>query len=163
MSILLLFGLLAAAWVYQALAPLDSEGKARVFEVKEGATLKQVAVDLETAGLIKSSTLFHLSGRLKGYGQRIKTGEYRLNSAMSPSKILEILEKGRSITYFVTIPEGFNLYPDCRSAGAKGSGGQASLFIEQADGQIPHGERLGLSGETLEGYLYPDTYRFRRQ
>ncbi len=158
--VLLLFSLLMAAWVHHALQPLDNKGKTRVFEVKEGTTLKQVAFDLEKAGIIPSSTLFRLSGRLKGYDQRIKTGEYQLNSAMSPLKILEILEKGRTIAYSVTIPEGFNLNQIADLLEEKGLTHKTS-FLEQVEDRSLV-QSLDFSGETLEGYLYPDTYRFRR-
>jgi len=159
-SMLLLFILLTAAMVHHALQPLDTEGKTRTFQVKEGATLNQVAVNLEKAGIIPNSTLFRLAGRLKGYDQRIKTGEYRLNSAMAPLKILEILEKGRTITYSITIPEGFRLTQIADLLEQKGLIDKTS-FLEQAQDKSLV-ESLGFSGDTLEGYLYPDTYRFGR-
>ncbi|MCP4579592.1 MAG: endolytic transglycosylase MltG, partial [Deltaproteobacteria bacterium] len=101
--------LLAAVWVHRVLQPVNTTGENRDFVVDEGATLNRVAEDLKTAQLIRSSTLFRLAGRFKGYEHHIKTGEYRLNGAMPPLKILEILKEGRIITHPITIPEGFTL------------------------------------------------------
>jgi UPF0755 protein len=156
----LLSFLLTAVWVHHALQPVNKKGENQNFVVEEGATLKQVAVDLENADIIRSNTLFRLAGRLMGHDHHIKTGEYRLNGAMPPLQILETLKEGRIITHSITIPEGFNLEQIADLLEQKGLSNKAS-FLEQArDGSLI--ARLGLSGDTLEGYLYPDTYRFQR-
>ena len=156
----LLFFLLTAIWIHHTLQPVNKKGENQNFVVEEGATLKQVAVDLANADIIRSSTLFRLASRLMGHDHHIKTGEYRLNSTLPPLKILEILKEGRIITHSITIPEGFNLNQIAHLLEQKGLSNKAS-FIEQAKDRSLIA-CLGLSGDTLEGYLYPDTYRFRR-
>jgi UPF0755 protein len=156
----LLFFLMTAVWVHHALQPVNEKGEKQNFWVAEGTTLKQVAVDLENADIIRSSTLFRLAGRLMEYDHHIKTGEYQLNSAIPPLKILEILKEGRIITHPITIPEGFNLDQIAHLLEQKGISNKAS-FLEQAEDRSLIA-RLGLSGDSLEGYLYPDTYRFQR-
>ncbi|MBT3256701.1 MAG: endolytic transglycosylase MltG [Deltaproteobacteria bacterium] len=152
--------LVAGTWLNHALQPVNTEGQNQSFVVKEGASLNQVAEDLENAHIIRSRTLFRLAGRLMGYDHHIKTGEYRLNDAMPPLKILETLKEGRIITHSITIPEGFNLDRIAQLLAQKGLSNKAS-FLEQAKDRSLI-TRLDLSGDTLEGYLYPDTYRFRR-
>jgi peptidoglycan lytic transglycosylase G len=152
--------LLAVVWVHHALQPFNKKGEDRDFVVEEGATLNRVATDLKNAHIIRSSTLFRLAGQLKGYDHHIKTGEYRLNGAMPPLKILETLKAGRIITHPITIPEGFNLDQIADLLDQKGLSDKIS-FIQQAKNRSLI-MQLDLSGETLEGYLYPDTYRFRR-
>ncbi len=152
--------LLIAAWGYQTFQPVNKVGKNQYFVVREGATLKQVALDLKKTGIIRSAPLFRLAGRLKDYDNRIKTGEYQLNSDMPPLVILEILEKGQIFTHSVTIPEGFNLEQIAELLNEKGLVNKKA-FMEQAKDETL-AKRLGFSGGTLEGYLYPDTYRFRR-
>ncbi len=150
----------AAVWVHHALQPVNTKGENRNFMVEKGATLNRVAVDLKNAHMIRNSTLFRLAGRFKGYDHHIKTGEYRLNGAMPPLKILEILKEGRIISYPITIPEGFTLNQIADLLDQKGLSNKAS-FIKLAKDKLQVA-RLDLSGDTLEGYLYPDTYRFRR-
>ena len=157
----LLFILLTTLWVRHGLVPLNKKGESQSFLVKEGATLNQVATDLENAGLIPSKTLFRLAGRFMGNDHMIKTGEYRLSSAMPPLKILELLEKGQLITLSVTIPEGFNLDQIAELLARKGlTDGDSFMALARDKSLIA---RLGFSGNTLEGYLYPDTYRFQRR
>ena len=150
----------AAVWIHHALQPVNTKGENRNFMVAEGTTLNRVAVDLKNAHMIRSSTLFRLAGRFKGYDHHIKTGEYRLNGAMPPLKILEILKEGRIISHPITIPEGFTLNQIADLLDQKGISNKAS-FIKLAKDKLQVA-RLDLSGDTLEGYLYPDTYRFRR-
>ncbi|EFK07853.1 conserved hypothetical protein, YceG family, partial [delta proteobacterium NaphS2] len=143
------------------LGPVDKKGESRNFEVREGATLNQVAADLQKAGLIRSKTLFRLAGRFMENDHMIKTGEYRLSTTMSPLKILEILEKGQVITLSVTIPEGFNLDQIAQLLAQKELTDRDSFMALARDKSLA--ARLGFSGSTLEGYLYPDTYRFQRK
>lgn len=157
---LLLCLLLAVLWLHQALQPVNTKGENRDFVVHEGATLNQVAADLKTAHMIRNSTLFRLAGRFKGYDHHIKAGEYRLNNAMPPLKILEILKEGRIMTHPITIPEGFTLNQIADLLDQKGLSDKASFMKFTKDKNRI--ERLDFSGNTLEGYLYPDTYRFRR-
>ena len=157
----LLFILLTTLWVRHGLGPLNKKGESQNFLVKEGATLNQVATDLENAGLIPSKTLFRLAGRFMGNDHMIKTGEYRLSSAMPPLKILELLEKGQVITLSVTIPEGFNLDQIAELLAQKELTDRDSFMALARDKSLV--ARLGFSGNTLEGYLYPDTYRFQRR
>jgi UPF0755 protein len=156
----LLSFLLIAVWVHHALQPVNEKGENKNFVVVEGATLKQVAVGLENADIIRSNTLFRLAGRFMGYDHHIKTGEYRLNGAMPPLKILETLKEGRIITHPITIPEGFNLDQIAHLLEQKGLSNKASFLEHAKDRSLM--AQLDLSGDTLEGYLYPDTYRFQR-
>ena len=152
--------LLTAAWVHHSLQPAEEVGETRVIVVREGATLKQVAADLKNAGIIRNSALFRLAGRLMGYDNQIKAGEYGFNGAMMPLKMLEILKKGQILTHSVTLPEGFNLDQIAELLDRNGLVNKEA-FMEQAEDRAL-ATRLGFSGNTLEGYLYPDTYRFRR-
>ncbi len=152
--------LLIALWVHHALQPVNAKGENCNFVVDGGASLNRVAADLEKAQIIRSSTLFRLAGRFMGYDHHIKTGEYRLSAAMSPLKILETLKDGRIITHSITIPEGFNLHQIAELMEQKGFSDKASFKSQVRDASLT--AQLDLSGDTLEGYLYPDTYRFRR-
>ena len=159
-TFLLLCFLLMALWIHNALQPANTAAENLTFEVHEGTTLRRVATDLEKAHLIRSSILFRLAGRYKGYDHHIKSGEYRLNGAMPPLKILETLKEGRIMTHSITIPEGFNLEQIAELLDQKGLSDKASFIKQANDASLI--AQLDLSGDSLEGYLYPNTYRFRR-
>jgi UPF0755 protein len=154
-GVFLLFG-----FGYYLSTPAEKEGKDQVFFIREGSTLNEVAGDLEFRSIITSKRLFLLWARLMGYSRNIKAGEYRLSSAMPPLKILETLSKGFVITHPVTIPEGFTINQIGELLEEKGLVNKDEFLAITSDKGIE--KRYGISGESLEGYLYPDTYQFGR-
>lgn len=115
--------------------PKSSNDGEKIFEVKKGEGLLQIAKNLEKEGLIKSRIFFDLyvaSGIDQG---RLKAGFYSFNSSMAINSIAQKIILGDAAKMIVTIPEGFT-----------------QKQIE---------ERLGVVlPEDSEGYLFPDTYEF---
>ena len=140
--------------------PAEERGNDQVFFVREGATMTVVAGELESQGIIRSKRLFLLWARLMGYSRSIKTGEYRLSSAMPPLKILETLSKGIVIAHPVTIPEGFTIKQIGELLEEKGLVKNEEFLAITGDPDVA--KRYGISGQSLEGFLYPDTYQFGR-
>ncbi len=151
---------LSIGFGYYLIVPAKKEAREQVFNVREGLTLKEVAGELERKGLITNKSPFLLWARLMGYSKKIKAGEYRLNSGMTPVKILHMLCKGAIITYPVTIPEGFTRKQIGALMEKKGLVNRDEFLSITGDPKTA--KRYGLSGNDLEGYLYPDTYRFSR-
>lgn len=141
-------------------SPADKEGADQVFVVKERSSLKEVAGDLEKRGLITNKTLFVLWTRVKGYGKEIRAGEYSLSPSMPPVQLLEILRKGLVILHPVTIPEGFTRDQIADVLAAKGLADK-KRFLELTEDKALL-RQYGISGPSLEGHLFPDTYYFSR-
>jgi len=130
----------------------------RVITVLPGQHFKMIASQLEEAGIIGDSLRFKLFARFKGYDKRIKAGEYRLSAALSPKQVLEIMVSGKVALYKITIPEGYNLVQIAGIVSKMGLA-EASVFIQSAtDPAIV--KALGVEADSLEGYLFPDTYHF---
>ena len=159
--LLILIGVLLSVGVAHYLVqPSKKRGPDQIFIVREGSTFREVIGGLEKKGIISNKTLILLWSRLTGHGSKIKAGEYRLNSGMAPLKILNILSKGVIITHPVTIPEGFTIRQIAEGIEKKGLGNRAEFLALAEDPEVMRG--YGISGPSLEGYLYPDTYRFGR-
>jgi UPF0755 protein len=141
-------------------SPANKEGVNQVFVVKEGSSLKEVAGELEKGGLITNKTLFVLWARVKGYGKGVRAGEYSLSPAMAPIQLLEILRKGLVILHAVTIPEGFTRHQIADLLEAKGLADKKHFLELTQDEALLR--QYGISGPSLEGYLFPDTYHFSR-
>jgi len=140
--------------------PAHKEGAEQVFIVKDGSSLKEVAGDLEKRGLITNKTLFVLWTRVKGFGKEIRAGEYSLSPTMPPVQLLESLRKGLVILHPVTIPEGFTRDQISDVLAAKGlADGKRFLALTEDKALL---KEYGVSGLSLEGYLFPDTYHFSR-
>jgi UPF0755 protein len=142
------------------ISPPDREGKEETFVVKEGSSLKDVAWDLEQRHLIRSRTLFVLWSRILGYSKGIKSGEYILSASMPPVKILEKLRLGLIQTHIITIPEGYTRRQIADLFHERGLADENEFLTLTKDASVL--KRYGVSGSTLEGYLFPDTYLFGR-
>ena len=151
---------LSVGFGYYLAGPDEAGRQDKVFVVRQGSNLTEVAFQLEKSGLIAHKNFFLIGGRLMGYADKIKVGEYRLNSGMAPLKILRILSKGVSITHRVTIPEGFTIKQIAEELEKKGLTDKAKFSALAGDPDVV--KSYGISGPSLEGYLYPDTYRFCR-
>ncbi|MBU4426120.1 MAG: endolytic transglycosylase MltG, partial [Proteobacteria bacterium] len=145
---------------YYLSTPAEKGGDDQVFFVRDGSTLNEVTSELESKRIITGKRLFLLWARLMGYSRSIKAGEYRLSSAMPPLKILEILSKGAVITHPVTIPEGYTIKQIGELLEEKGLVKNEEFLA--ITGDLDVAKRYGISGQSLEGYLYPDTYQFDR-
>lgn len=127
-------------------------------EVPRGATFRTVVDTLEARGLVHHPGLFRIWARLRGEERSVRAGRYTLPSDAGWNHILDVLVAGRVETEAVTIPEGFTLRRIApRVAGVTGLPTDSVARALRSEGWV---RRLGVPGPTLEGYLFPETYRF---
>ncbi len=74
--------------------------------IARGASLTAAAKTLEAAGAISSASGFVRYAKLLGSGEPIKPGEYKIKKGMDAGDILALLQSGKTLQRFVTIPEG---------------------------------------------------------
>ncbi len=123
----------------------------------EGMSFQALAAKLKQEGIIRYRGYFTLIGRLQGVTRRVRVGYYGFGTHMSLWKVLETLRKGRVIEYQVIVPEGYNLFQIGWTLSQTPLLPDPNIFIALA--QDPAFTRsLGIEAETLEGYLFPDTY-----
>ncbi|MCX6112619.1 MAG: endolytic transglycosylase MltG, partial [Proteobacteria bacterium] len=100
---------------------------------------------------------FLLLARLRHAGSKIKSGELRFYKNMNPLEVLDNLLNGIPVLYSFTVPEGFNMYQIAQILEEKGIIKHASDFITASkDKKIV--KELGIKADSVEGYLFPDTY-----
>jgi UPF0755 protein len=158
--VFLLMVSLTLAYALFLVRPADKSAGDQVFVVKEGESLKEVAEGLGERGIVKSKRLFVLWVKLTGHTKQIKAGEYELSARMPPLEILKKLEKGMVITYAVTVPEGFTMEQIADLLASKGLVKKAQFLDLARDPKVLR--HYGITGQSLEGYLFPDTYHFSR-
>lgn len=131
------------------------------FEVKPGMTLTKVARDLEAQHVVRNANLFLLFARVKGQQNAMKVGEYLFNTTMRPVEVLEILTSGRSIGRNFTVAEGLNLFEIADLYG-KGGFGSREEFWDLVNDPDFASSLIGERVNSLEGYLYPETYQITK-
>src|SRR3989337_1877469 len=95
----------------------------------------------------------------EGITRKVRVGYYGLGTHMSMWEVLDALRKGRIIEYEVVIPEGYNLYQIGYVLAGTPLIPDPKQFINLAKNKKT-AESLGINADTLEGYLFPDTYYF---
>jgi UPF0755 protein len=137
--------------------PPSNEKVWKEIRVTEGSSLKAIAGTLQREGIIRYRGYFELLGRLQGFSRNVRVGYYGLNTHMTLWEVLENLRKGKIIEYEVVVPEGYNLYQIGWTLAGTPLITNPREFIDLVtDKKYVHS--LGIDANTLEGYLFPDTY-----
>lgn len=148
-----------SAWRYGDVATGTAQGRVEI-DIPKGAGAGQVADILAKAGLINRSTIFRLYAGQRGVAGRFKAGHYVIFAPASPKQMLEVLVKGVADELVaITIPPGKNLLEVAALFDAAGIATKNEIMVQATDPAFVG--QLGLPGTTLEGYLYPDTYKMR--
>lgn len=159
--VLAVAAILAATHLYITFyTPPSNTPESRTVTIERGLSFRMIAEKLESAGVVRDADSFSFAGRVLGAYKKVKAGEYEFTTSMTPMEVLEYIVKGKVKRYLVTVPEGYNISEI--AAALEGAGLiQRQVFIARA---VDPGlaKSLGLSGPTLEGYLFPDTYAFNK-
>ncbi len=135
-------------------------GEPVLVEIPAGAGSPRIAEILEEHDVVGSAALFHLYVRVRRADRDLKAGTYRLETGSSMGRALRSLRLGTVETVPLTIPEGFQV-AEMAPRIAEITGDQPADVIEALrDPSLV--ARYDLPGPTVEGYLFPDTYRFAR-
>jgi UPF0755 protein len=125
-----------------------------------GSGIRKLAGELKSGGIIRSSWHFILVTRLRGASHRLKAGDYRFNDGMTPDVILKKLVTGDVDYLKFSLPEGYSIHQAAELLEQKGYFTRTGFLEKCRDAALL--ARLGLSGPSVEGYLYPATYNLSR-
>ena len=157
--VFLVLSLLAVALGTRELI-LPAGPKAETFvEVVPGMGSRAIGALLEGHGIIRNRYAFDLWHVLRG--GTLKAGEYRFEQPATLAVVYNRLVRGDVYTQTVTIPEGFNLF-DIAQAVQDAQLGSKESFLTAANQDVALIADLDPGAKSLEGYLFPDTYRFQR-
>jgi UPF0755 protein len=137
--------------------PPSNEKVWKEVQVADGMSFKAVAGALQREGVIRSRLYFELIGRVLGISRKIRVGYYGLNTSMRLWDVLDALRRGRIIEYEVVIPEGYNLYQIGWTLSGTPLISDPDQFIKLVRNK-EFVRSLGVEADSLEGYLFPDTY-----
>jgi len=126
--------------------------------VPRGASFGQAADSLAKNGIIGSQKLFTLYGRVVGGDRNIKPGTYLLKHGTPWNDIINALNGGHGLVNTVTIPEGWTIAQITPALAKTLKVPADSVTAAVRDTALL--ARLDIPNQTLEGYLFPDTYAF---
>jgi UPF0755 protein len=135
-------------------------GKDVELEIKSGMSFPAIASLLADRGLIRKPTWFRIYAMWEGETTSVKTGKYVIKDNLPPEQVLAILVAGvKEVTTKVTLPEGKHMLEFFELLEAAKVAKAAELEALARDKELL--ARHGITGDTVEGYLFPDTYEFR--
>jgi UPF0755 protein len=156
----LLFVGVAAAFS-SVFLPASTRPRRTVVDVPPRASLPEIARLLQEKRVIRNHYAFQLMTRVLGESTNLKAGEYELSPHLSLIEIIDKIARGDAISHWVTIPEGYTLEQIARTL-AKQRMAEERRFLKLARAG---GDDVGAPGwaprGSLEGYLFPDTYRVK--
>lgn len=155
-----------AVFTYAVYTPRLVSAEALAFTVERGESLRQIGERLAAERIISEPLFFYLYAVKRGITQDLKAGEYVLPPTVSLAQVAMMMALGQSASpeVTVTIPEGFTLSQIAARLKAAGLPGDAVAGQTiNADWQtaLPLLKAVA-AGSSLEGYLFPDTYRFKK-
>lgn len=158
---LVAFGLLAVlgvgGYIYSQLNE-TYQGDDVNFVVQNGDTFGKVNQRLFDQGIIKNKQVFHHYAKYKRELTKFKAGSFTIPRGATVAAVLETLVHGQPNLTSITIPEGKNMYEIAKLFGESGITSESD-FLET----VQHPDLISLleiQAANLEGYLYPETYRF---
>lgn len=140
--------------------PMKTEPNTVIFEVEKGQTAKDIALNLKQKGIIKKTWPILLGYRIFLPPQSLKAGEYAITIPDSPKNILHILCEGSVYLHSITIPEGLIIQEIADLLDTAGFAAKQDFLESAADVSLI--SSLDGDATTLEGYLFPETFRFAK-
>jgi len=160
---LALLALLAAgvgSWLaYRLASPYRGFSDAVFVDLPRGTSSGGMARLLAAAGVVRSRWDFVLA-RLVKRGRTLQAGEYRFERAATPLEVFDRIARGDIFYYDLVVPEGKNMFDIAAAVEQIGlfsakeflAAARDPSLIRDLDGTAP----------TLEGYLFPNSYRLAR-
>jgi UPF0755 protein len=134
------------------------DGEKTFFQIKDGETFSSINQRLYENRIISNARVFHHYTKYKGLLEKFKVGTFEIDHGMKMEDVLQTLVFGTPLLNTVTIPEGKNLY-EVAIILEKANFGAKEVFINLAKDPSLISD-IAPDAVSLEGYLFPDTYKF---
>ena len=152
---------LALAWVvFDLLSPYRGYGGSVILDFEPGSRASQITDSLVARGVLRHRLPFlvrYLVGRPR---HALRAGEYMFDRPVRPVDVYRKLVLGEVYLHPVVIPEGSDRFDIARILNQR-LGIDPALFLRITRETMPICD-LDPKAPSLEGYLFPDTYRFPR-
>lgn len=139
----------------------------KIVDIPAGANVKQIATILKDQDMIKNKKVFVANVKETGKAEQIKSGKYKLSQSMSNDQIIDKMIKGQIYQdgIKVTIPEGSISTEIVNILVKKNLGDRkklVKLFRTPSEFSSKYSFLKDSRITTLEGFLYPETYYFKK-
>ncbi|CAA9286920.1 MAG: FIG004453: protein YceG like [uncultured Chloroflexi bacterium] len=136
-------------------------GEAVTFTVRQGETTGSIAERLNRMGLVGNALLFRLRVQWQGAEGKLQAGDYQLHDGMTEEELITTLQAAKAKDVSVTFIEGRRLEEFAEALEKADTGIDSKRFLDLVKrGNFAYDFLESKpAGASLEGYLFPDTYR----
>ena len=159
-TLLLLAVLAAGGWLAWALLIPVAPAEQKFVLLRPGYPTRRIAAELKRAGVIRSKSAF-LIWHYFHRGRSLKAGEYLFNRDANAIAIHDRIARGDIFVHTVVIPEGFTMFEIAEALQDAGLG-SSQEFLKAVQSETALISDLAPDAQSLEGFLFPDTYEFTR-
>jgi UPF0755 protein len=149
-----------AGWFAWAVLTPTEPSRPTFVMLHPGYSIRRIAAELKGAGLIHSEQAFVLWHYLHRQ-HSLKAGEYLFDKPANMIDLQKRLQRGDVYFRTVVVPEGFTMFDIARAVETAGLG-PADNFLKEAQSDTALIADIDPGAQSLEGYLFPDTYEFSR-
>lgn len=160
LRVIIIGAIVVAALLAYALVLPAGPHEQKLVQLKSGSSARHIAAELKKAGVIHSQYAFLLWHYTHGH-KALKAGEYAFDHPARLGDVYNRLVHGDIYIHLVVIPEGFNIFDIAHALEDAGLGPHED-FLRVARTDTSLIRDLDPQSPSLEGYLFPDTYRFTR-
>ncbi|NLT67236.1 MAG: endolytic transglycosylase MltG [Acidobacteria bacterium] len=129
-----------------------------IVEVPRHVSTSRIADMLVDSGILRRKLPFLIYLRLTDKGHAVKAGEYKFAGPVSPVEVARRLTSGDVFFRSITVPEGLTAQETIELLARNGMGDLAEM--EQLLLKTELVADIDPAAKNLEGYLFPETYRF---
>ncbi len=159
LAALLLIAVIGGAAAWWVNAPYAEFSEETFVDIPKGTGTRAIAQMLANAGVIEHPAQFLLVRALRPKAV-LKAGEYRFDKPSSAWQVFDRIARGDIFFYALAVPEGNNIF-DIAAALEREGIMDGREFLKAAQDPAPIRD-LAPEAPSLEGYLFPDTYRITR-
>lgn len=153
----IIFFIFCVGLCFYFFSPINSKIQKSIhFEIPYGSGLKSVSLNLQKSHIIRHWTIFYVYGRIVNI--QLKAGIYSLAQNMNIKNIAHMLEQGGQEYVQISIPEGLTISKIAILLEKNNVINKADFIQSTKDSQLL--KKYNIPAQTLEGYLFPDTYNF---
>lgn len=128
------------------------------FKISSGDTFANINSRLYKEGIISNPRIFHYLNRYRKTMDKYKAGTYIIPTGLKMEDVYKTLLNGNPVIVSITIPEGKNIYEIAKLYEEAGLSTKSEIMKIAFDRNFV--ESLGIPHNSVEGYLYPETYKF---
>ena len=158
LAVLLVLILLGSAIGLFLSTPVAVDSQNPVVTIPRGSSLNTIAQLLEKERIISDRKAFVLATQLMMHSKSLQAGRFDLTGVRNYWQLIRKLSQARPFTIRVTIPEGYQSRQIVRILAEKLPVSETELTTLIHDETFCRS--LGVNGQSLEGYLFPETYNF---